>query len=85
MIFGPAGRACTGRDGRCVSKVNGHKLTTCVAYGVAVGESAADAARSIVTQLSALEAQAAGQAEEYKELLAMKQVCPQLSLLHCLG
>jgi hypothetical protein len=48
-----------------------------------VGESAADAARSIAAQLSALEVQAAGQAAECKELLAMKQVCAYVCVCVC--
>lgn len=38
------------------------------------GEAAADAARSIAAQISTLEAQAAGHAEELRELQGMKQV-----------
>jgi hypothetical protein len=47
-----------------------------VFHAACAGETAADAARGISTQLSSLEAQAAGQAEELRELQAMKQVGP---------
>lgn len=45
-----------------------------VAACMRAGEAAADAARSIAAQLATLQAQAAGQAEELRELQGMKQV-----------
>ena len=55
----------------------------CCCVSSYAGEAASDASRSIATQLATLEAQAAGQAEELRELQGMQQVGSCCSQVHC--